>query len=154
MVLFVSPLRSNATTGERGSDGLSASKTPRQSRARNTLAKTLAEKLKGKWCCGCRKWRPIEDFRPNPNNSNGIDSWCRPCHAQAVREWRERNPDYIAAMNAKRRQEYREAHPLPTRPCVVCGKPFIGRVDALVCGEECRRQRKREQRARKRAPTG
>jgi len=41
--------------------------------------------------------------------------------------------------------EYREAHPLPSRPCVVCGKPFSGRPDALVCGPECRQQRKLEQ---------
>jgi len=107
--------------------------------------------MDGKWCCRCRQWLPLEAFRPNPNLRSGIDSWCRPCHANAVREWRERNPEYIAALNERRRREYREAHPRPTRPCVVCGRDFSGRPDALVCGEECRRQRKLEQRRAVRA---
>jgi hypothetical protein len=145
--LVRSPLRSNATTGERGSDGLSASKTPPQARARNTLAKSGAEKLKGKWCRRCRQWLPVDAFRPNSNASNGVDSWCRSCHAKATREWRAKNPDYIARYNLERHREYRAAaHPLPTRPCVVCGEPFTGRPDALVCSEACRRRRKSDQR--------
>jgi predicted nucleic acid-binding Zn ribbon protein len=51
-------------------------------------------------------------------------------------------------LNARRRADYRAEHPLPTRPCVVCGENFSGRPDALVCGPECRRQRKLEQRRR------
>jgi hypothetical protein len=45
MVQFVSPLRSNATTGERGSDGLTASKTlsavRREINAREELERSL-----------------------------------------------------------------------------------------------------------------
>jgi hypothetical protein len=63
-----------------------------------------------------------------------------------------RNRDYLESYNAKRRAEYRSEHPLPTRPCVVCGQPFSGRPDALVCSEECRRQRKLEQRRALRTP--
>jgi hypothetical protein len=61
-------------------------------------------------------------------------------------EWRAKNPDYIARYNLERRREYRATHPLPTRPCVVCGEPFAGRPDALVYSEGCRRRRKSEQR--------
>jgi hypothetical protein len=109
----------------------------------------------GKWCCRCRQWLSVRAFRPDPRLNGGLDSWCRACHAAAVREWRERNPEYIAASNAKRRQEYREAHPVRERPCIVCGRPMTKRPNALVCGEECQRKRKREQRrALRRAYSG
>ena len=104
------------------------------------------EVAQGKWCCGCRRWLPIEAFRPNPNNRNGIDSWCKPCHAEAVRKWREKNPEAVEAYNAARRREYREANPLTTRACAVCEKPMTRPGNVLVCGEDCRRQRKLEQR--------
>jgi hypothetical protein len=100
----------------------------------------------GKWCCRCQQYLPAEEFRPNQNLMTGLDSWCRRCHAAATREWRARNREYIESYNARRRAEYRAEHPRPTRPCVVCGRPFSGRPDALVCGPECRRQRKLEQR--------
>jgi hypothetical protein len=101
---------------------------------------------RGKWCCSCRSWLPVEAFRPSHRYRGGLDTWCKACHAQANRDWRERNPEAVAAYNAARRREYREAHPLPSRPCVVCGEPFNGRPDALVCDPECRQQRKLEQR--------
>jgi hypothetical protein len=63
-----------------------------------------------------------------------------------------KNPEHVERYNAERRAEYRAAHPLPTRPCVVCGKPFTRRPDALVCSKSCRRQRKIEQRQRLRRP--
>jgi hypothetical protein len=104
--------------------------------------------IKGKWCCSCREWLPIDAFRPNPNNRNGIDSWCRPCHAKAVREWRAKNG---VEYNAKRRREYREAHPLARRLCAVCGEPMVRPANVIVCGDECRRQRKRERDRTRRA---
>jgi hypothetical protein len=100
---------------------------------------------RGKWCCSCRSWLPAEAFRPSHRYRGGLDSWCKGCHAKAVRDWREKNPEAIERYNADRRHEYREAHPLPTRPCAVCGKSFSGRPDTVVCGPECRRQRKLEQ---------
>jgi hypothetical protein len=106
----------------------------------------VATPITGKWCCSCRQWLTVEAFRPNPNNRNGIDSWCRPCHAAATREWRAQNRGYVDEYNAMRRGEYRKAHPLPARPCAFCGEPFAKRADALVCSERCRNERKREQR--------
>jgi predicted nucleic acid-binding Zn ribbon protein len=90
----------------------------------------------------------------NPNLRSGLDSWCRRCHAEAVREWRLKNPEHVERYDAQRRAEYRAEHPLPTRPCVVCGMPFAGRPDALVCGEDCRRLRKIEQRRALRETAG
>jgi hypothetical protein len=70
----------------------------------------------------------------------GRHSWCRECARAATRDWRERNRE---RENAERRAAYREANPLPERPCVVCGRPFAKRPDALVCSPNCRWRRKR-----------
>ena len=104
-----------------------------------------------KWCPRCQCWLEDDAFRPNPNLRDGVESWCRSCHAEANREWREKNPEAVELYNTMRRAEYRSAHPLPSRPCVVCGRAFRGRPDALVCGPECRHQRKLEQRRAQRA---
>ncbi len=74
--------------------------------------------------------------------------------ASRTTEWRWDNPDAVERYNAKRRAAYRAAHPLPTRPCAVCGEPFVGRADALVCRERCRRLRKNEQTAGEGRSTG
>jgi hypothetical protein len=101
---------------------------------------------RGKWCCSCRSWLPAEAFRPSHRYRGGLDSWCKGCHARAVRDWRDKNPEAVERYNAERRAEYRAAHPRPLRPCAVCGQLFEGRPDALVCGEQCRCERKTEQR--------
>ena len=135
-----------ATRGDRGSTGREAA-LPRLSNPRRRHSRrTGGEVLRGKWCCRCRQWLSPEAFRPNANYSCGLDSWCRSCHADATRQWRANNQDYVESYNERRRAEYRAAHPLSERPCVVCGEPFSGRRNALVCGERCRRQRKLEQR--------
>lgn len=85
----------------------------------------------------------LEEFPRNRRAHMGRSSRCRECHRQAVRDWRERNRD---RENAERRAAYREAHPLSSRACVVCGQEFVHRPDAIVCGAECRRERKIEQR--------
>ena len=99
----------------------------------------------GKWCPAGQHWLPLEAFAPNERLNSGLDSWCRRCHADRTREWREANPEYLAEYNAKRRAEYRDEHPRSSRPCVVCGEPHNRRPDALVCSERCRNRRKAEQ---------
>jgi predicted nucleic acid-binding Zn ribbon protein len=96
-----------------------------------------------KFCRNCSRWVSLEDFPLNRRMHLGRGSWCRECHRAANKDWRRRDRERV---NAKRRAEYRAAHPRPTRACLVCGRDFSGRPDALVCGEECRRQRKIEQR--------
>jgi predicted nucleic acid-binding Zn ribbon protein len=106
----------------------------------------LVTPITGKWCCRCRRWLPADAFLPDSRLLSGLNSWCRSCHADANREWREKYPEHVELYNAKRRAEYRAAHPRKLRPCVVCGEPFTSRPNALVCGENCRRQRKMSQR--------
>jgi hypothetical protein len=86
---------------------------------------------------------PLASFPANRRMHLGVSSRCRECHRQATADWRRRNRDVV---NAARRAEYREAHPLPTRACVICGQLFSKRPDAVVCGEECRNSRKAGQR--------
>jgi hypothetical protein len=97
-----------------------------------------------KRCSNCSRWLPLEEFPANRRMHLGVSSHCRRCQRAATKDWRNRSRERI---NAERREEYRREHPLPSRQCVVCGRPFTKRPDALVCGEECRRERKREQRA-------
>ena len=136
-------MRSNAYGRGNGSDGLESFDDPSLAIRERNAREEPVTRIAGKWCCSCRQWLPVEAFRPNPNNRNGIDSWCRACHADAVRNWREKNG---AEYNARRRREYREANPLTTRPCAVCGRPMTKSANTLVCGAVCRRQRKLEQR--------
>jgi hypothetical protein len=67
-------------------------------------------------------------------------SRCRVCHRAATADWRRRNRH---DENERRRLAYRAAHPLVERRCVVCGRPFTKRPDALVCSARCRNRRKR-----------
>jgi predicted nucleic acid-binding Zn ribbon protein len=96
-------------------------------------------------CSKCGRWLPVEAFPLNRSAFRGRGSRCRECAREATRDWRTRNRE---RENAERRARYRREHPLPERPCVVCGSIFQGRPDAIVCGPECRRERKREQRQR------
>jgi predicted nucleic acid-binding Zn ribbon protein len=105
----------------------------------------------GKWCCSCQQWLPPEAFAPKPELRSGFDSWCRSCHAERTRQWREANPEYLAEYNERRRSEYRAEHPRTSRPCVVCGQPHSRQAEALVCSERCPNRRKREQRRRAKA---
>ena len=96
-----------------------------------------------KRCSHCSRWLPLSDFVANRRAYLGRSSWCRECHREAVRDWRRRNRE---RENAHRRKRYREQNPLPERPCVVCGRLFAKRADAIVCGSRCREARKYEQR--------
>jgi hypothetical protein len=95
-----------------------------------------------KWCCSCRQFLPFESFLPNPAYRDGVESWCRACHAGATREWRRKNPEYIERYNASRRIGPRESE------CVDCGVTFTAgaRGPASSRCPNCRRQRKLEQR--------
>jgi hypothetical protein len=98
--------------------------------------------LSGKWCTSCQEWLALERFGPREELRSGLDSWCRCCRADRTRQWRDANPEYLAEYNARRRGEYRDAHPVPTRACVVCGRLHSRQPKALVCSEACRNRRK------------
>ena len=100
-----------------------------------------------KRCTSCSRWLPLEDFPLNARMHWGRSSHCRECAREATRDWRARNRERV---NAERRRAYRVQNPLPIRACVVCGRSFAKRPDALVCGRECRRRRKLEKQRAKR----
>lgn len=93
-------------------------------------------------CSNCSAWLPLEAFPVNRRRHLGRSSWCRECARAATRDWRNRNPGYQVAYNAERRAAYRAENPLTERACVVCGRPFVKRPNALVCGPRCRERRK------------
>ena len=82
-------------------------------------------------------------FEPIPENPIHGTWAAADCAREATRDWLSGTPHYEADYNARRGDAYREAHPLPLRPWVVCGRPMTKGPNALVCGEECRRRRKR-----------
>jgi predicted nucleic acid-binding Zn ribbon protein len=121
---------------------------PRATNAREKRTRNRGENLKtksGKWCTAGQHWLPLEAFAPNEQLNSGLESWCRECRRERVRQWREENPEYIAEYNARRRAEYREAHPRLTRACVVCGRLHSRQPGTIVCSELCRNRRKAEQ---------
>jgi len=94
-------------------------------------------------CPHCYQWLPLEDFARSANRYLGRDSWCRACHVKETREWRKRNPGYIAAYNERRRLEYAEQQrEARERTCSECGAAFTGRPDRQTCSPECRKRRK------------
>lgn len=100
-----------------------------------------------KRCSSCTDWLPLDELPRNRRMHLGRSSRCRECHREATRDWRQRNR---VKLNAARRVEYRAEHPLPERPCVVCGEPMRKRPDALVCSPSCRAERKNAHRYRAR----
>jgi hypothetical protein len=63
-----------------------------------------------------------------------------------------RDPEYPWALLLPEmkgeRVEYRAEHPLSTRPCAICKRPMTRPANVVVCGDECRRERKARQRRR------
>ncbi len=55
-----------------------------------------------KICSKCRRWGALDDFPADGRMGSGRSSWCRPCHANAVRDWRRRNRE---RENARRRTQ-------------------------------------------------
>jgi hypothetical protein len=78
-----------------------------------------------KRCSECGKTGPLDAFPPNSRTRNGLSSWCRECHNEAVREWRERNPGYYVS----RRVKYEPRPMRPVRPTV---RPATFRHAALL----------------------
>ena len=60
-----------------------------------------------KTCTKCGETKQASEFRPG-RCRDGLSSWCSACHNAATRAWRERNPEYVAAYNERRRVD-----PLP-----------------------------------------
>lgn len=56
-----------------------------------------------KQCAQCKQWLHAREFRPMTHLRSGLDSWCRPCHRAANREWRAVN---AVALNIRRRAAY------------------------------------------------
>jgi hypothetical protein len=117
----------------------------RDKRTRKTGERKMKPKA-GKWCTACRQWLPLQAFAPRAELRSGLDSWCRSCRCERVRQWRVANPAYLEEYNAKRRENYAAEHPRTSRPCIVCGRLHSRKPDALVCSERCRNERRKEQR--------
>ena len=70
-------------------------------------------------CANCHLWFEVDTFPPNKRVKSGRLSWCRGCHLERKRQWREVHADYVEQYNKSRREG-----PIP-KDCVVCGKSFL-----------------------------
>ena len=99
-----------------------------------SLTGPYSDGLKG--CPRCKRALPFSEFGANRRLSSGLNSWCRECHRQACRAWREQNPSRVDAYNASRRVGAR------VLVCVECGQEFEARsAMALVCSRKCKDRR-------------
>lgn len=112
---------------EQGAPRIPRATFARETRGERESAASSATAAK-KWCPSCERLLEADAFRAGA-------SWCIACHVEALRRWRAENPEAVAAYNARRRREYREANPLPEKRCVECDRPFEPkRTDAILCG--------------------
>ena len=65
-------------------------------------------------CANCHLWFEVDTLPPNKRVKSGRVSWCRGCHLERNRRWREENQEYVAEYNKSRREG-----PFP-KDCVVC----------------------------------
>jgi hypothetical protein len=56
-----------------------------------------------KTCRKCGKTKEVALFPKARKMRDGLSSWCRACHVEAVRPWRAANPDRVEEYNARRR---------------------------------------------------
>lgn len=94
--------------------------------------------IRGRVCTRCERWRQASMFRPNPKLRGGLDSWCRGCHVDETRGWREVKADEV---NARRRTRYADRRDVGPRTCRECGETYTSRrADAIYCSERCSRR--------------
>lgn len=58
-----------------------------------------------RFCRQCGEVKPLSEFIRNKNCKNGLESWCKKCHAQYMREYYKKNP--IKAQKNKERMQQR-----------------------------------------------
>lgn len=54
-------------------------------------------------CPECTRSLPIDQFGKNRSRKDGLQTYCKKCHADRQRAWRTENPEYLA--------EWRASHP-------------------------------------------
>jgi hypothetical protein len=75
------------------------------------------ETLQGwKICRHCEFTLKVDEFPPNKRKKDGLSSWCRPCHVEATKDWRDRKRqeklwaqrEFVEAHNERLRREHGE----------------------------------------------
>ncbi len=96
---------------------------------KNTISKT---------CRKCGVTKQGSEFKPNAKISDGLSSWCRSCHVEATRRWREAHPEEVERYNRGRRQEVSEVR------CTVCAELFERPSAArhTICSHACLARRR------------
>lgn len=58
-----------------------------------------------KECRHCQQTKDRAGFPANRQTKDGLSPWCRSCHGEATRRWREAQPNYSWRARARAKQE-------------------------------------------------
>jgi hypothetical protein len=75
--------------------------------------------MSSKKCRKCCWDLPRDSFPPQKQARDGLSSWCKGCHRDAVRRWQKANPEKVRALYAARKV------PHPPRACGGCEREFV-----------------------------
>ena len=100
--------------------------------------------MSNKVCSACKVSKLLTEYRKNKAAKDGLNTYCKPCHSENVKQWRLKNPE------RKREQSRRQAKKLKQQvldaynnACACCGEdtPEFLSIDHINNdGAEHRRQ--------------
>src|ERR1700677_3796793 len=101
-------------------------------------------------CLRCDTLKPKEDFVKDKRRRTGIFPWCKQCHRDYQKIYREANPDVIKERKRKYNELNREAIAnrkrirkgllpivIKDRFCPFCKGPVIGKLNKIFCNPKC-----------------
>lgn len=79
-----------------------------------------------KRCPRCQQAKPLRDFHKSVKSKDGRSSRCKPCAAEALREWRDNNADKQQDQVLRKKYgitllEYRRILKRQKGRCAICG---------------------------------
>src|ERR1700678_524501 len=110
----------------------------------------LVKKSRKYRCLRCDTLKPKEEFVKDKRRQTGIFPWCKQCHCEYQKIYREANPETIrerkrkyneanreAIRNRKREREGLLPIVISDRFCPFCKGAVIGRLSKIFCSPKC-----------------
>jgi NAD-dependent SIR2 family protein deacetylase len=68
-----------------------------------------------KQCSKCGENKPETEFYNHKQKKDGLYSHCKECHKSKAKEWRQANPDKVAAGSQRWRDRYPEGQRIASK---------------------------------------
>ena len=79
--------------------------------------------MSSKICSACKISKPSTEYRKNKSAKDGLNTYCKPCHSENVKQWRLKNPKQKRLQGKKYRDKLRqEVLDAYGNVCVCCGE--------------------------------